>query len=82
MISTRLCAREAREGGNFWIGGGEDIEAEEDREFRRLLVEGLQLGGQSMPVAGNGLGSFLQAPANESMDMSGGAAIDPALSGL
>jgi general transcription factor IIIA len=81
-IDEAVREREAREGGKFWIGGGEDIEAEEDREFRRLLVEGLQLGGQSMPVAGNGLGNFLQASAHEDMDMSGGAAIDPALSGL
>jgi general transcription factor IIIA len=81
-IDEAVREREAREGGKFWIGGGEDIEAEEDREFRRLLVEGLQLGGQSVPVAGNGLGNFLQASAHEDMDMSGGAAIDPALSGL
>jgi hypothetical protein len=74
--------REAREGGKFWIGGDEDLEPEEDREFRRLLVQGLQLGSQSMPVTGNGLSSFLQAPVTEDMDMGGGAAIDPALSGM
>ena len=58
------------------------LEAEEDREFRRLLVEGLQLGSQSMPVAGNGLSSFLQPTVNEDTDMSGGAVIDPALSAM
>ncbi len=29
-----------------------------------------------MPVAGNGLSSFLQPSVNDDMDMSGGAAID------
>jgi general transcription factor IIIA len=81
-IEDAMREREAHEGGKFWIGGGEDLEAEEDREFRRLLVEGLQLGSQSMPVAGNGMSSFLQPSVNEDMDMSGGAAIDPALSGM
>jgi hypothetical protein len=32
-----------------------------------------------MPVASNGLGEFLQPSATEDMDMTGGAAIDPAL---
>lgn len=81
-IEDAMREREAREGGKFWIGGGEDLEAEEDREFRRLLVEGLQLGSQSMPVAGNGLSSFLQPTANEDTDMSAGTAIDPALSAM
>lgn len=80
-IEEAVREREAHEGGKFWIGGGEELEAEEDREFRRLLVEGLQLGSQSMPVAGNGLSSFLQPSVND-IDMSGGAAIDPALSGM
>ena len=81
-IEEAVREREAHEGGKFWIGGGEDLEAEEDREFRRLLVEGLQLGSQSMPVAGNGLTSFLQPSVNEDTDMGGGGAIDPALSGM
>lgn len=79
-IEEAVREREAREGGKFWIGG-EDLEAEEDREFRRLLVEGLQLGNQTMPVAGNGLSNFLQDSVTDSMDLSGGHAIDPALSG-
>jgi general transcription factor IIIA len=84
-IDEAVREREAREGGKFWIGGGEDLEdleAEEDREFRRLLVEGLQLGSQPLPVAGNGLSSFLQPSVTEGTDTGGGAAIDPALSGM
>jgi general transcription factor IIIA len=78
-FNDALVEREAHEGGKFWIGGEEELEAEEDRELRRRLVEGLQFGHHSMPVAGNGLGAFLQPSATEDMDMTGGAAIDPAL---
>ena len=78
-FNDALVEREAHEGGKFWIGGEEELEAEEDRELRRRLVEGLQFGHQTMPVAGNGLGDFLQSSATEDMDVTGGAAIDPAL---
>lgn len=81
-INDAVVEREAHEGGKFWIGGGEELEAEEDRDLRRRLVEGLQLENQIMPVAGNGLSDFLQPSMGEDMDVSGGAAIDPALSGM
>lgn len=78
--------RGAQEGGKFWIGGGEEVETEEDRELRRRLVEGMQLENeghdrnQMMPVAGNGLGEFLQPDMADNMDVSD-VAIDPALAG-
>lgn len=43
-IEDAMREREAREGGKFWIGGGEDLEAEEDREFRRLWSKACSLG--------------------------------------
>lgn len=85
-FNDALVEREAHEGGKFWIGGGEELEAEEDRELRRRLVEGLQLEKQNHdqmmpPVVGNGLGDFLQPHAVQDAGM-GEDAIDPALSGM
>lgn len=85
-FNDALVEREAHEGGKFWIGGGEELEAEEDRELRRRLVEGLQLEKQNHdqmmpPVVGNGLGDFLQPHAVQDTGM-GEDAIDPALSGM
>ncbi|KAK6442101.1 hypothetical protein LTR95_001655 [Oleoguttula sp. CCFEE 5521] len=46
-VNDLMAERDAKAGGDFWIGGAEVLEDDADQELRARLLEGMQL---SMPV--------------------------------
>nr|OQO05611.1 hypothetical protein B0A51_17102 [Rachicladosporium sp. CCFEE 5018] len=58
-VNDFMAERDAKAGGDFWIGGAEVLEDDADQELRARLLEGLQLG---VPV-GNMAGGLAIDPA-------------------
>ncbi|KAK6441418.1 hypothetical protein LTR95_002344 [Oleoguttula sp. CCFEE 5521] len=43
-VNDFMAERDAKAGGDFWIGGAEELEDDADQELRARLLEGMQLG--------------------------------------